>query len=62
MICVILFVLIGIFVLPDCVQAGYLDPGSGSTLAQGLVAAIAALGRWWRKFLSIFGKGSSNAK
>lgn len=40
---------------PDTAQAGYLDPGSGSTLVQGIIATIAAAKRLWRGFLSIFG-------
>lgn len=37
---------------PDMALAGYLDPGSGSTLAQIMVAAIAGISRFFRKIFS----------
>ncbi|WP_165067305.1 hypothetical protein [Desulfovibrio sp. ZJ200] len=49
----LLFVAILIF-FPDTAHAGYLDPGSGSTLVQGIIAAIAAIKRFWRKILGMF--------
>lgn len=42
---------------PDAAHAGYLDPGSGSTLVQGIVAAVAAVKRFWNGLLGIFGLG-----
>lgn len=42
---------------PAEAHAGYLDPGSGSTLAQGIIAGIAAIKRFWKKLLSAFGGG-----
>lgn len=41
-------------VCPEPAHAGYLDPGSGSTLVQGIVAAIAACKRFWRRITGIF--------
>jgi len=48
--CIFLFLLI----FPDIAHAGYLDPGSGSTLVQGIIAGIAAIKRFWRKLIGIF--------
>ncbi len=48
---------IGVFVccvFPSQAHAGYLDPGSGSTLVQGIIAGIAAIKRFWRKLTGIF--------
>ena len=39
---------------PSQAHAGYLDPGSGSTLVQGIIAGIAAMKRFWRKLMGIF--------
>lgn len=39
---------------PDPAHAGYLDPGSGSSLVQGLIAFVAALKRCWRRLLHPF--------
>ncbi|WP_165176331.1 hypothetical protein [Desulfovibrio sp. ZJ369] len=49
----LLFVAI-LILSPDTAHAGYLDPGSGSTLVQGIIAAIAAIKRFWRKIIGIF--------
>ena len=34
--------------------AGYLDPGSGSTIVQGLIAGVAVVCRYLRKIKSFF--------
>ena len=39
---------------PDTARAGYLDPGSGSTLAQVIIAAAAGIRRFWAGLLSPF--------
>ena len=39
---------------PDTAHAGYLDPGSGSTLAQVIIAAAAGIRRFWAGLLSPF--------
>lgn len=41
-------------VCPEPAHAGYLDPGSGSTLVQGIIAAIAACKRFWQRLTGIF--------
>jgi len=45
---------------PQPAQAGYLDPGSGSTAVQWIIAGIASLGRIKRQFSDtlskVFGK------
>lgn len=41
-----------VFFLPDTAHAGYLDPGSGSTLVQGIIAIIATFKRIWNNLLS----------
>lgn len=42
----------------------YIDPGTGSILVQGLIAAIAAIGvtlkLYWHKFTRLFGRRSDN--
>lgn len=47
---------------PEDARAGYLDPGSGSTLVQAIIAVIAACKRVWSGFCSglarIFGRQS----
>lgn len=55
-----LFLLVCVFCLvPGKAFAGYLDPGSGSTLVQGIIAIFAAVGRFFRKIGSVFkGKGA----
>lgn len=44
--------------------AAYIDPGSGSVLIQGLIAAIAAIGvtakLYWHRLLAFFGKKESS--
>ena len=40
--------------LPIDAQAGCLDPGSGSTLVQGIIAFFAAVSRFFRKIASFF--------
>lgn len=47
-------------IVPEQAYAGYLDPGSGSTLVQGIIATIAALKRWWNKLFSIFSSRNNN--
>ena len=42
---------------PDSAHAGYLDPGSGSTLVQGIIAVFAAVARFFRKIGSFFRRG-----
>ena len=39
---------------PDTAHAGYLDTGSGSTLAQVIIAAAAGIRRFWAGLLSPF--------
>lgn len=46
---IILTVICCTFILPDTAQAGYLDPGTGSTLVQGIVAMVASISRFFRK-------------
>ena len=40
----------------------YLDPGTGSALIQGLIAAVAAIGvtlkLYWHKFIALFSKSA----
>ena len=50
--CILCFFLFILF--PQNAHAGYLDPGSGSTLVQGIIAGIAAIKRFWRKLIGIF--------
>ena len=50
--CILCFFLV--FFFPSTSHAGYLDPGSGSTLVQGIIAVIAAAKRFWRKLIGIF--------
>lgn len=42
----------------------YIDPGTGSILIQGLIAAIAAIGvtlkLYWHRFKALFRRGSSS--
>lgn len=42
----------------------YIDPGTGSILVQGLIAAIAAVGvtlkLYWHKFVGIFSRSSKD--
>lgn len=45
---------------PDVVWAGYLDPGSGSILVQGILSVIAVLGRIKTKILNFFRLGRKN--
>jgi len=45
MLCCYLFLLLLQFCLPDPANAGYLDPGSGSILVQGIIATCAFFGR-----------------
>lgn len=53
MIHILLLVVFLICALPKTATAGYLDPGSGSTLAQGIAAFIASISRFFRK---LFGR------
>ena len=41
---------------PEQAHAGYLDPGSGSTAVQWVIAAIASLGRVKRQFFDTVSK------
>lgn len=53
-----LLLLLAVFCLvPTDAFAGYLDPGSGSTLVQGIIAVLAAISRFFRKIGSFFKKG-----
>lgn len=52
---IIFLVAYSILCFPETAQAGYLDPGSGSTLVQGIIAAIAAVKRFWGNILGLFG-------
>jgi len=49
-----------VMLTPQSAQAGYLDPGSGSTAVQWIIAGLAALGRIKRQFSDtvskLFGK------
>lgn len=45
----VLLLLFILFVLPRKAFAGYIDPGTGSTLIQGIAAAIAKISRFFRK-------------
>ena len=46
-----------ILLLPNAAHAaGYLDPGSGSTIAQGIIAVVAVISRFFRKVKSFFVK------
>lgn len=51
---------IGVMLAPESAHAGYLDPGSGSTAVQWIVAGLASLGRLKRQISDtvskIFGK------
>lgn len=40
---------------PDPAHAGYLDPGSGSSLVQGIIAVVAAVKRFWKRLTGLFG-------
>lgn len=40
-------------IFPGEAQAGYLDPGAGSTLAQGIAAFIAGLAKFFRKLFGL---------
>ncbi len=48
--------------MPDA--HAYIDPGTGSILVQGLIAAIAAIGvtlkLYWHKITRLFGRRSGN--
>lgn len=55
----LLFLVCIFCLMPGQALAGYLDPGSGSTLVQGLIAVFAAIGRFFHKIGSLFkGKGA----
>ncbi|MDL2316906.1 hypothetical protein LJC59_07500, partial [Desulfovibrio sp. OttesenSCG-928-A18] len=41
--------------IPDTAHAGYLDPGSGSILVQGILAVLAFFGRLKAKVKALFG-------
>ena len=50
----VLLVCIGL-IFPGTARAGYLDPGSGSILVQGIVSFLAAIGRLKAKITGFFG-------
>jgi len=54
MICTIALAIALVFFAPGYAHAGYLDPGSGSTLAQAITAFMAGISRFFRK---LFGRG-----
>ena len=60
----ILFFLI--ILLHTNIAYAYLDPGTGSLLLQGLIAALAAAGAaisiYWNKLKSLFSKKKKNDK
>ena len=45
--------------------SAYLDPGTGSMILQGIIAAIAVVGftlkSYWYKIRALFGKGGSSS-
>lgn len=55
-----LFAVSIVFVSTSDTAFAYLDPGTGSILLQGLIAAVAAglatAKFWWHRFLGIFSK------
>lgn len=53
MIYLFMLVLAGALLAPASARAGYLDPGSGSTLAQAIAAFVAGISRFFRK---LFGR------
>lgn len=58
---VVVLLMIMILLMPDIAHAGYLDPGSGSTLVQAIIASIAAVKNFWSKVTDgvkrMFGQG-----
>ena len=44
----------------------YIDPGTGSALIQGLIAAIAAVGvtlkLYWHRFIGLFHRGQTQSR
>ncbi len=54
--CLVVFVAVAaIVVAPGAAfAAGYLDPGSGSTIVQGIIAGIAVICRYARRVKSFF--------
>ncbi len=52
--------LLFLFAAPHTAHAGYLDPGSGSSFVQGLIAIFAFFGRIIDKIKSIFGFKKEN--
>ncbi|MBQ7607802.1 MAG: hypothetical protein IJU76_07505 [Desulfovibrionaceae bacterium] len=49
-----LVALTALVLLPDTAHAGYLDPGSGSTLVQGIIAALVGLKRFFARMFHPF--------
>lgn len=45
-VCIVIMAIV--LLVPNCAHAGYLDPGSGSTLVQGIVAFFASISRFFR--------------
>lgn len=58
-VCIVLSAFILTLLAPEQAHAGYLDPGSGSTLVQTVIAATAAFKRFWRRLFSIFTRAGS---
>lgn len=42
------------FIDAGTANAGYIDPGSGSTLVQVIIGMAAGVRRFWEKFLGLF--------
>ena len=51
---VAVFIAGGLVIPTSAHAAGYLDPGSGSTIAQGVIAAAAVVSRFFRRIKSFF--------
>lgn len=55
-------IVLAVFCALICVpkaHAGYLDPGTGSSLVQGLIALLNRVGRFWSKIFTFFRPGSA---
>lgn len=50
------FLLCVFCLMPSDALAGYLDPGSGSTLVQGIIAFFASIGRFFGRIGSFFSR------
>lgn len=49
---IIIFATSLLILSPENAHAGYLDPGSGSTLVQGIIAIMGAIQRFWNALIS----------